>query len=213
VRVAVITCAAYRDAWDPFLALVKHFWPDCPYPITFHSDRAGEPWCGVLLRSALESDEPLMVFQEDFFLTAPVQSDLVARGWELLESRGAGCVRLYPCPGAVEDFGDPHFGRIPRGTAARISCQVAIWQPDYLAEIARYCLNTTTGEAGDFENRGTPFSDTLPVPVLSFKREAQPWPLEYLVSGIDRGYWNPDAKRLCDQLGIAVDWSLRPIAA
>lgn len=213
MRVAVITCEAYSDAWKPFSALFDKFWPDCPYPLTIHSEAyQGEPWCSVVARCAKEAGtDPVLMMLEDFFLTAPVQQDLVAHGLNLLDALGAGCVRLYPSPGANDECGDPYFGTVTPGTVNRISCQAAIWNPSYLYDIAVHSMSTTS-EAGDFENLGTPYSNTKPQPVLAFKAEVKPWPMNYLCSAISRGLWDPNAIKLCETNGIEIDRSRRPVA-
>lgn len=210
MRIALITCEKYRDCWSPFIDLFRKFWPDCPYPVTFYSDNYTESWCSVVLRCANESGEPVLILQEDFLLLATVRQDVVAHGLELLESRNAGMVRLYPSPGGTEDIGDTYFAGVPRGTRYRISCQASIWNPEYLAEITSRSMSTTS-EAGDFENIGGPEGDSLPQEVLSFKRELTPWPLEYLASAIVRGQWNPDAIRLCETHGIPLDRTMRQV--
>lgn len=151
--------------------------------------------------------EAVLLMQEDFFLTAPVKEDLIVEAMIQLHEQKAGCVRLYPCPGSDEEYGNLRFGSISRGAPYRISCQAAIWRPSYLSSIA-----SQFSTAAEFELRGTPASCEMPEDVLSIKRESSPWPMEYLCSAISRGLWNPDAKRLCDQHGIVGDWSMRAFA-
>lgn len=211
MRIAVITCDAYKDAIPPFKELFDKFWPDCPYSVSIYSEAfTGEAWCAVVKRCAEEANEPILMMQDDAWLTAPVEGHLVKRGLELLESQNAGCVRLYPSPGGTVDFADEHFALVPKGTVNRISCMPAIWTAHYLYEIARRSY-WTTGEAGDFENLGTPASDDMTEPVLAFKRDATPWPMQIL-NAIARRMWNPDAIRLCQQYGIPVDRSKRLVS-
>lgn len=215
MRIAVITCEAYRDAVAPFTALFHKFWPDCPYPLTFHKEvHMNETWCTVVTRCAQESNEPILMLMEDFFLTAPVRQDLIVKADAILASYlRVGCVRVYPSPGPpLDNFTDVEFRTIPRGSVNRISCQAAIWRPDYLLRVALGSMGTT-GEAGDFENLGTPFAETQPDIVMSVKRNVTPWPLEYISSAISRGLWNPDAIKLCAEHGIDLDLSRRPVAA
>lgn len=146
-----------------------------------------------------------MVFQEDFFLNAPVNQPLIDHALKLMERDNVGAVRLYPCPGANEEIGDPYFGRVTRHTAYRTSCQATIWKPGYLHAIASR-FNTPS----EFELQGSAWASShLPAEVLAFKRDVQPWPIEYLCSAIGRGLWSQDAKKLCDTHGIEVDWSFR----
>lgn len=211
MRIAVITCESYRDAWAPFKELFAKFWPDCPYWIDFYSNQVeSETWCQVVERCAQAAgDEPTMIFQEDFFLTVPVQHTLILRGLQLLKSENAGCVRLYPSPGADTEIGDPYYGIVSKGTPYRISCHASIWDPHYLSAIASQCRDH--GEAGDFEHGGTQIAETIDRHVLAFKYNVRPWPLDYLASAIARGHWNPDALKLCREHGIVLD-SKRPVA-
>jgi hypothetical protein len=228
MRIAVISCAAYSDAWHPFFELLKLFWPNHP-PTTLITDEVlglqesggadsvfieqgkGQsswgPRLGVFASQC--ANDPIVLFQEDFLLNAPVLTHLVDYGLAQMIKKNAGCCRLYPCPGADFDYGDPYFGLVKPYTPYRISCQVAIWRPDYLEDIARGSLGPS-----DFEIFGTQYASTrLTDPVLAWKRETEPWPMRYLCSAIGRGLWSQDAKRLCEKYGIEVDWSRRGIQA
>jgi hypothetical protein len=149
------------------------------------------------------------LFQEDFFIHKPVNTVLIAHALGQLKQRGAGGARLYPCPGSDVDYGDMFFGDVLNNTPYRISCQATIWQPEYLLKV----LSCVNGSAAAFEIDGSFISTTLPEPMLAFKRDIYPWPVEYLCSGISRGQWNPASKRLCDRLGIENDWTMREMAA
>lgn len=226
MRVAVVSCWAYRDAWKPFFALLDHFWPDHPVPVWLITDSIQDhldlpktvgvfcgpgthkwSWCESVAAFA-QGDEQILLFQEDFFLTKPVQGESVQRALEFLDLPDVGCVRLCPTPGPDADCGDPEFGEVSHGMPYRISCQAALWRPDYLRRMAE-----VTGEPMHFELNGTALSHGMPDRVLSWKRELQPWPLDYICSAITRGRWDPNAKRLCDSLGIEADWTMRPFAA
>lgn len=225
MHIVIVSCYAYRDCWKPFFALLQKFWPDRKYPtrlvtdgiedsdyrylpkdITVHVGQRGKAlWCQTLANGIKDITEPVMVLQEDFLLNAPVRQHLIDRALEQLKERKAGSVRLYPCPGGIEEYGDPHFAIVPKGTQYRISCQATIFDPKFLYDIA-----IGFHAPHDFELLGTPLADSMPQEVLAFKRDVEPWPLEYLCTAIARGKWDPDAKRLCDLHGIENDWSRRP---
>ena len=208
MKVVVITCEAYRDAWLPFSKLFDRFWPDCPFELAWWSDEGkNKNWAAVLHEHTMREIEPFLLMQEDFFLSAPVRTDLVQAGLDEMFRMQAGGVRLYPCPGADEDYGHPYFGYVSRRASYRISCQATIWNPRYVAKIAQ-----TVRTPSEFEIAGTIRSLNLVAPILAFKREVEPWPMHYLCSAISRGKWNPDAQRLCQRYGIEVDWTQRPVA-
>lgn len=229
MRVAVISCWKYRDAWTPFFELVDKFWPAnrwidlitdeaeelfVGYPMNTHFDvlfKAGKnvSWSQALAEYAKRQSGPVLLMQEDFWLNAPVNQSLVDHALDQMKSRNAGMIRLYPCPGADEDYGDEHYGIVKKGSKYRINCQSSIWRPDYLHAIASRCGSTPR----DFELNGTKIAESLPDEVLAFKRESGPPAVQYLCSAISRSQWNPDAKTLCDLHGIEVDWSLRGFQA
>src|SRR5678816_278898 len=137
MKIAVITCNAYKDAWAPFRELFAKFWPDCPYPMQFYAESfAGETWCQIVSRMAENANDTVLLMLEDFFLRAPVHQDLIEHGLQEMKIYDAGCVRLYPCPGGIENYGDPYFGVSPRGVRYRISCQASLFKPSYLHAIA-----------------------------------------------------------------------------
>ncbi len=230
MRIAILSCAAYSDTWNPFFRLFKRFWPDCKYPAYLITDRfdetgylfdpeqtdyltgwssQGGTWCEILIDFIDSSDDidPILVFLDDFWLNAPVNTALIQRGLEQMKEMNAGCVRLYPCPGPDEEYGDEHFGIVPRGARYRISTQAALWDPSYLRQIASQC-----DSPWDFEIKGSVLSNDLEQPVLSFKRELQPWPVSYY-GAVRHGQWAPAVKPFMEEMGIPVDWSRRPFQA
>lgn len=224
MRVAVISCMKYRDAIDPCMKLLRKFWPNHPkttiitdlaymvegeLPYSWSPNGGLLNWCDTITSYLrITDDGPVLLMQEDFWLNAPVRQDLIDHALEQMKSRNAGMIRLYPCPGADEDYGDPHYGIVKKGSRYRISCQASIWRPDYLHAIASQCGSTPR----DFELNGTKIAESLPDEVLAFKRESGPPAVQYLCSAISRSQWNPDAKTLCDLHGIEVDWSMRPFS-
>ena len=226
MRVAVITCKAYSDAWRPFFELFHRFWSDCPYPLWLltnemdsHADVPVEQnrifawniqWAKLLGAFAESDSSPVLMMQEDFFLNAPVERHMVRYALEQLQKRQAGSCRIYPCPGPDEDYGDPYLGRVQPGARYRTSCQATIWRADYLADL---CARPEIFDPWTFEIYGSQYSSGRSDEVLAFKREREPWPIQYLCSAINRGQWNPHAKELCEKYGINVDWSRRRFQA
>lgn len=218
MNLAVITCAKYSDAWPAFFGLLEKFWPDHPpvdlltdelpreapngVSMVFHAGK-GKPWCDVLRRYADVAGGSFLLMQEDFILSAPVRKGKLAMAERGVMEIGAGCFRVFPCPGPP----DVSWPFVPRGEAYRVSCQAAVWSANYLRKLLQAIPNART--AADFELMGTPASNELPQAVMSVHRHHTPWPIEYICTAIVRGKWLPDAKRLCDEHGIEVDWSRR----
>ena len=238
MQLAVASCWAYRDAWKPFFKLLAKFWPNHPPPTIITDMHDGEvidattidgieylyeyvptqvqlfigesaqTWCSLVADYAKQQTEPILLFQEDFFLTAPVNEAMISHACGLVQD-GIACVRLYPCPGSDIPSVDPYYGFVSNEADYRISCQAAIWNPSYLNRIAAISM----GSAASFEISGTIYARTQNDIIMACKRDLQPWPLQYICSGISRGMWNPDSKRLCDLYGIENDWSMRPFAS
>lgn len=210
MKIAVATCVKYHDAVKPFLALFRKFWPDCPYEVLVIDDRnnPGQSWCSVVHQFAANTTDPLtLLFQEDFFLNAQVQTKLIIEAQLQLEERGAAMVRLYPCPGSNVDYGHANWGYIDKRKPYPVSCQATIWKSRILAEITSH-FNTPA----EFEIHGSQMAEQFDEPFLAFKREVKPWPLEYYCSAISRGKWEPAALEFCRANGISVDTSMREIA-
>ena len=222
MRLAVATCWAYRDALVPFFHLLDRFWPAHPEVTIVTDEWAGDSygadvyeggrktWCQILAGYAKTADDTVLLLQEDFFLTSPVQEHLIKHGLEEMRTYDAGCVRLYPCPGGIERYGDPYFEVVPRNTRYRISCQASLFKPSYLYTIASKCHDH--GEPSDFETNGNEYADAMPEPVLAFKANVRPYPIDYLCSAISRGLWEPAAIQLCEKYSIPIDRSFREVA-
>lgn len=210
MRIAVASCVAYCDAWAPFSALFRKFWPTCPYELLFITDERnpGQSWCRVVAEFAAQEKQPILLMQEDFFINAPVNELLIVKGLQQLEERNAAMVRIYPCPGGDIPYGDKWYAKIPKGTRYRVSCMASIWEPRILAEIASKCGETPF----DFEITGSKLSNDYKEPFLAFRRDVQPWPLSYICSAISRGKWEPHALEFCRANGIEVDTSMREVA-
>lgn len=221
MKLAMISCAAYSDAWPPFFALLEKFWPDHP-PVTLLTDTAPagyEPphgvtvrmtgnvadkrsWCERLAEYTRQQTEPFLLFQEDFFLNANVKTELIAAAESQLGPLIGG-VRIYPCPGGgIPLSGDCRIGIA--GHSYRVSCQATIWNPAFLVELLSAI---GPGTASDFELKGSRICDKT---MLAWMRESKPWPIEYLCTAIQRGEWMPDVKQFCESHGLEVDWTRRP---
>ncbi len=226
MRIAVVSCWKYRDAWTPMMRLLDKFWPDCsdidlitdelkvPWPSVFPARfyfATEKQWCATVREYANEyaSEDGILILQEDMFLNAPVNTELVEHGLEILKRENVGAVRLYPCPGATTASYDPYFGMVEPHTQYRTSCQATIWKPEYLHAIA-----SRFSTPAEFELLGSSWaSANRTEEVWAFKREVQPWPLSYFCSAISRGLWEPAALEFCRQHGIEVDTSMRRIAS
>lgn len=223
MELIVASCFKYRDAWKPFCRLLKKFWPDCPYKTRLITDKLesglweGDSvteigkdfgWGQNLLIGLEGQGSHVLLFQEDFFLTAPVWTSKISdyHKCAILHSH-VGCLRLYPCPGADSEWpSSADLGIVSKYQTYRISCQVAIWRTDYLKSIlARF------NDPRDFEVFGSHISNLCDDVVLSVYREHLPWPVQYLCSAIGRGRWSKDAVKLCSENNLELDLKFREV--
>jgi hypothetical protein len=226
----MVSCFGYRDAWPHFKFFIEKHWRGCKIPWATITDKAEGPGIGQVLqvgsdkgwtrnlangliqaKQRFPDTKHIVLWQEDFFLTATVQQEAIDEAVRLLDSDPmVGCVRLYPCPG-----GDPtamvstNYGEHKRRVDYRISCQVAIWRYEYLMKILDNEKLDGYPTPREFELDGTEFSNLMKEVVLAWDRQRQPWPVEYLCSAISRGRWSPDAVRYCRENGIEPDLKFR----
>jgi hypothetical protein len=113
VALVVSSCDAFFDAWRPFHAFLQKFWLDCPLDIflvtnelDLRSSRiralrvgADRGWSSNFLRVLEQLAHPYILYlQEDYFLTAPVNSRQMARDFaQVIDSDADSlCFRARP---------------------------------------------------------------------------------------------------------------------
>lgn len=231
MQIVMVSCEKYADAWTPFMKLLDMFWPrrNRP-PVVLISDTMVSEmsfqdlgideaywqnkdfgWCQNLIAGLHYCDELVLLLQEDFFITEPVNIAFIQMCEELMrEKPSVAALRLYPCPGptgpAIDDLGG-RIGVFMEDAEYLVSCQATLWRRDVLIDV----LKNSGTTAADFEINGTKYARTLKKCWLGFRREEKIWPLQYICTAIVRGKWLPDAVKLCEKYGIPLDTSKRPI--
>jgi hypothetical protein len=222
VAVIVSSCDSFFDAWRPFDAFLRKFWPDCPLEIFLisnelevHSSRIralrvgpDRGWSSNFLSALSQIENPYIFYvQEDYFLTAPVQSAQLAQDFgDAMEiDADSLCFRArLPLVPGFQPIND-RYGFVPSDSDGRTRCQVTLWKRSALQSILR------TGEsAWDFEARGS--ARTQGMKILSYlQRENTPIP--YLMSAISRGLWMPEAIALCHEHHVRIEPFFRPLSS
>ena len=220
VAVIVSSCDAFFDAWRPFHAFLRKFWPDCPLEIFLISNelgvrspllrnlRVGEDrgWSSNFISALEQIAHPYLLYvQEDYFLTAPVNSAQMADDFAQVIESGADslCFRARSKPYPGFQLLNEHYGIVPLDSDGRTRCQVTLWKRSALQSILRH------GEtAWNFEARGS--ARTQSMKILSYIRRDNT-PIPYLMSAISRGLWMPDAIELCRAHGVTIDPFFRPL--
>lgn len=220
VAIIVSSCDAFFDAWPPFNFFLKRFWLDCPFEISLLTNAIqirsprirsvalgpDRGWSSNLLCALEQVRHPYVFYvQEDYFLTAPVQNEPMAKGFaEMMESGASAlCFRARSKRDARFQPLNDRFGIVPPDSDGRTRCQVTLWKREALQSILR------PGEtAWNFEARGS--ARTREMKILSYNRRENT-PIPYLMSAISRGFWMPDALNLCRTHGIAIEPLIRPV--
>lgn len=223
VSILVSSFDGYRDAWDPFFILLRRYWPDCPFAVYLISNNVeyrrdgvtnlalGDDmgWANNMIAALSRIPTPYVIYmQEDYFLTAPVDTGRVMDLISYMDARGAGYLRLYPAPGPDRDCpGHPELGEISERAPYRVSMQAAVWRKDVLEG-----LLVKDEDGWDMEFYGSERSRALDAPFLSVKRDnstikvVDP-PIPYLCTAIIRGVWIREALKLCEEEGIELNKS------
>ena len=214
--ILVASCDAYADVLGHFETLFSKFWPDCPFDTVLvtetrrEQDRfftrqvacgKGMDWSAMLVK-ALDSiaTDRVALLMDDYYLSERVDTPrFLAR---LADARrlGAASLRLIPNPGCFRRF-DDEFGAYAPGTAYCVSCQVSIWDKGFLRSIA-----AQTTSAWEFERRGSYLCGGEERPMLVTRRREFPF-----VDAVHKGCWERFAVKLCEDNGIAIDFSRRPL--
>lgn len=226
VAIVVSSCDAFFDCWQPFAAFFRKFWSDCPFhvhlivnelpvrssfirPIAVGEDRN---WASNMKTALTQIEaERVLYLQEDYFLTAPVDEQRLARDFAYAFDNDvdAFCFRarseLEPTFAPLND----DFGVVPRESDGRTRCQLTLWKRDAFMSILR------EGEtAWEMESRGSARTREMAIVSYSTRERA---PIPYLMSAIVRGLWTPEALALCEQHHVRIDphfratYSRRPL--
>lgn len=213
VAVVVSSCDAFFDCWQPFAAFFRKFWPSCPFPVHLivnklpirssfvHAIAVGEDrdWASNMKTALGHIDvERVLYFQEDYFLTAAVDEERLARdfAYAFENDVDAFCFRARS---EIEPHFEPlndDFGVVPSDSDGRTRCQLTLWKRGALLSVLR------DGEtAWEMESRGS--ERTRDLNILSYSTRGRA-PVPYLMSAIVRGLWTPEAIALCAEHGVAI---------
>ena len=232
VAVLVSSCDRFFDAWRPFAAFWRRYWPAqvLPWPAFLIVNRLSvcSEWLTPLavgpdrgwadnLRIALgriEADH-LLYLQEDYFLTAPPDAAWLAAMAASARSESVDvlCLRAMPpgygaeaWPRVPASVGEG-LSEIPAGSPWRGRLQAAFWRRTALLEALRPGENAWDFEARAAERLGSLRAWTVVAGTPSAHA------LPYLSSAIVRGLWTPEARRLCTEQGVCIDPDCRGTSA
>lgn len=218
IVVLISSCDEYADVWSPFFRLFWKYWADCPYPVYLSSvtkpyissnvrqvlvgSRLG--WGDGLLKALQSiretfSPEYLILMLDDYLLDRPVDSTMLDKGINALDSLHGNYLRLFPKP--PPDSVVPQYdfiGKISRGAPYRVSLQASLWRLDVLMDLLHPRDTPWDMELfGSERSRRYNGFYSVYKPLMSYK------------NGIERGAWTPEAVKLLNEEGMAIDTSCR----
>lgn len=219
IAAVVVSRDVAADVWRGFFELWFRFWPDMPYPfylISNHLDypdprvitlRTGDEvtWSQRVAR-ALERvpNRYLLLSTDDFYLSQRVDTDNIRRLHALMVKKGAAYLRLMPYPPADEPLPEsPDIGVIRPGALYRASLHMSFWDRSTFLSL----LDPKESPV-DFEIAGSRRSDAIADPFLGVCADV--WAFNYY-NAVRVGKWARDAVAFCDQIGLRLDLSKRPM--
>ncbi|HMJ07125.1 MAG TPA: hypothetical protein VK474_12770 [Chthoniobacterales bacterium] len=219
VSIVVSSCDAFFDCWRPFAFFFRKFWGDCPFPIYlvvnqldirsefFRPLRVGrdEGWATSMQLALAQLDTPYILYlQEDYFLTRPVDEVQLARDFAYAMEEGAASFCFYDLALLEPEFArtNERFGVVPTESKGRTRLQATLWKRDVFASLLRPGEN-----AWNMEARGS--ERTRDLLILSYATNVAA-PISYLMSGIVRGLWTPEARALCRANDVSIRPRFRP---
>lgn len=154
IAVIVSSCDAFFDAWRPFAFFLRKHWPECPFPVYLVTNElqvrsefirglpVGEDrgWAANMQAALAQIVTPwVLYFQEDYFLTRPVDKALLTRDIRETIDREAVALSFWDLSGLerVEAAPGERLMVVPRASEGRTRLQVTLWRRDVLAGLLK----------------------------------------------------------------------------
>ena len=142
-RVVIWSCdwAPYTLIRDAMAERFARFWPDAPWPISWaiEHDRT-RAWGDFIIDVCGRFPEPVLVlWPDDFALTAPVDTGTLRRLRGVMDALGADYFRFQPTPACTEELLAGEYGPHRPGVMYSMSLHICAVRRDYLAAQARGC--------------------------------------------------------------------------
>ena len=219
ITVLVASCDKYSDVWEPFSALWRKYWPDCPYEVALATESPCDTrpelcfnriipctremnW-GKFISTALKEirTSHVILLCDDYFLCDRVDTGRIA---SLLESAEKNRIGYLPMIQAAEYRPvfepDPRLALYEKGQAYCIALQAGIWNLEFL----KFLVGQYFPSIWAFERKGS-FKAAESDFVLAGTRQSA-FPFEDCVH---KGRWEPVGVRLCERNGIKLDFDRR----
>ena len=228
LTVLVHTTDTFEDCWQPFFKLLQFYWPDRRSRVllntqfkeyksndpSIRSAKVGNPsrfdlkrsWSCRLLAGLQQVDTPYVLYlQEDYFLNAPVDSQMLLRCLHEIDKGNADYVGFYCSePEATLTPVDEVLALVPRKANYRLCTQAGLWRKSTLLKY------TIPGESvWQWERYGSRRAHRGNERFLCTRRSIRST-FPYTPTGVVRGRWYAQAVvELFAEHGISVDFTKR----
>jgi len=135
--------------WKTTVTGLHKYWPEIPYPIYWVTNQKDAPlgttiktgtdtnW-GVMMQKALAiiPEKVVMWTCEDFWLTGPIDNDIIRKYADYIKNDQADYIKLTPSyEGTIDAPCDSSLQVIPEGAIYRTSLGPSIWNKDLFQQI------------------------------------------------------------------------------
>lgn len=200
IALLVVTCDAYRDLWKPYFECLFKYWPDCPYPIYLGSNLlnyddprvnpitigADTDYSSNLLAMLEKIDSQwIILWIEDFLLSAPVDTARIAKLISDAQEQDAGYVKLIASfPYAYTNNKNDQIAMVPKGIRYRVNIGVTLFKKDVLIKLLR------CGEsAWEIEYNGAARSNRLNEKFFCLNSNFKSNPPISYINAVAKGRW------------------------
>lgn len=218
--VLVCSCDKYADLLDPFLALFRKYWPNCPFELTlvteseptlvgpYAFDRTiacgpGLNWASRLVLALAQVKTPyVLLLCDDYYLSEPVDTPRLLRRLNQMKTLGASNLRMIPNPKPTAANATPHEGGLfeyKKNSAYCIATQAGFWAKDFLLRLAK-----PVASIWEFERYGSYAVADDPRPLLVTPTKEFPF-----LDAVHKGHWESFGKACVEANAIPYDFTKR----
>lgn len=212
--VLVCSCDKYADVVGPFATLYRKYWSDCPFETVLVTETdlgqsgfdrtiacgGGLNWCEMLAMALSSITTPYVIMlMNDYYLTDPVNTSMVLSRLGQIKRFDAASLRLNPLPPGRRPWRDTDLLEMPKNVAYCVTCQVGIWNREFLLGLAK-----RNKSAWEFERYGSFQVGDERRPLLVTPTKEFPF-----IDAVHKGYWEKFGVKCLADNGIAYDFSKR----
>ncbi len=228
VALLVLSCDKYEDAWEACFKSIERYWPNCPYDkylLTetkniqeYYTPHAGKI-CSVNVNNPIWSTrlhegihmiecEFVIVFLEDQWPIQAVNQEVVDEAVSFMKNNddiGAVYFETSEIGGVKKAVRlDAKYNEIPFGAPYRLSCAPSVFRKSFLSDVTVIPESAWDFERiRSFDERGRSYR-ILEINGVDWDRLDE-------LGAITRGKWVRQMKEYAVDMGIFINYEVRPV--